>query len=40
MKNVKELGDILGITIYFMRDIKKELQLISSKLDNIMDSIN
>ena len=29
MKNVKELGDILRITIYFVKDIKKELLLIS-----------
>ena len=40
MKNVKELDYILGISIYFMKYIKKELLLISSKLDNIMDSIN
>ena len=40
MKNVTEIGDILGITISFMKEIKKDLITIQSKLDNIIDSLN
>ncbi|KAM3137410.1 hypothetical protein pb186bvf_010590, partial [Paramecium bursaria] len=40
LKNVNEIGDILGITINFMKDIKKDLQAIQSKLDNIINSLD
>ena len=40
MKNVKEIGDVLGVTIYFLKDIKKDLVLIQNKLDNIINSID
>ena len=34
MKNVKEIGDVLGVTLYFIKDIKRDLALILNKLDN------
>ena len=40
MKNVNEIGDVLGVTVYFLKDIKRELTLIQSKLDNIINSID
>ena len=35
MKNIKEIGDILGVTIHFLKDIKRELALIQQKLEAI-----
>ena len=40
MKNVNDIGDLLGITVYFLKDIKRDLVLIQSKLDNIINSID
>ena len=40
MKNVSEIGDVLGVTIYFLKDIKSDLALIQNKLDNIINSID
>ena len=34
MKNVNEIGDVLGVTLYFIKDIKRDLALILNKLDN------
>ncbi|KAM3147504.1 hypothetical protein pb186bvf_000311 [Paramecium bursaria] len=40
MKNVNEIGDVLGVTIYFLKDIKRDLASIQNKLDNIINSID
>ncbi|KAM3130115.1 hypothetical protein pb186bvf_017821 [Paramecium bursaria] len=40
IKNVNEIGDVLGVTIYFLKDIKRDLGLIQNKLDNIIQSID
>ena len=40
MKNVEEIGDVLGVAIYFLKDIKKDLVLILNKFDNIINSID
>ena len=40
MKNINKIGDIMGITIYFLKDIKRDLVLIQNKLDNIMNSLD
>ena len=40
MKNVSEIGNVLGVTIYFLKDIKRDLALIQNKLDKIINSID
>ena len=40
MKNVNEIGDVLGVTIYFLKDIQRDLASIQNKLDNIINSID
>ncbi|KAM3147532.1 hypothetical protein pb186bvf_000339 [Paramecium bursaria] len=40
MKNVTEIGDVLGVTIYFLKDIQRDLASIQNKLDNIINSID
>lgn len=40
MKNVNEIGDVLGVTIYFIKEIKRDLALILTKIENIINSID
>ncbi|KAM3132721.1 hypothetical protein pb186bvf_015149 [Paramecium bursaria] len=40
LKNVENIGAILGVTVMFIQDIKKDLMRLESKLDEIRDNIN
>ncbi|KAM3133641.1 hypothetical protein pb186bvf_014328 [Paramecium bursaria] len=40
MKNINEIGDILGVTIHFLKDIKKDLAMIQQKLDMMQEQID